>query len=321
MVHLTTRTPVMVIGAACGDVVMNMPRLPVSGGDEVATEIDRQIGGCAFNVARVLARLGMPLINGIPVGTGVWGEAVAQAMQAESLPIHLHNRDMDNGWCLALVEPHGERTFITVEGCEQFWDTDALEALLPQEPAWVYASGYEITSTHGKTLLSWLTNLPTRVRLFIDLGPRISEVSPQALATLLGRGALLTLNREEAAQLLKQSATVENISAFCQAHHVSLIVRQDKDGALVGTPDGQCQQVLPVPVTPCDTIGAGDAHGGATLAGLMSGLPLVEAVQLGNLVAAIVVSRPGPDGAPYLEELNGYTLPAIRSLSECLSTQ
>ncbi|MBO1109533.1 ribokinase [Plesiomonas shigelloides] len=312
MLNLTAQTPVMVIGAAFGDVMLSMQRLPRSGGDEVASETGRQIGGCAFNVARVLSRLGMPLINGIPVGTGIWGEAVARAMQAESLPVHLRNREHDNGWCLALVEPSGERTFVTVEGCEQFWDTDALEALLPQEPAWVYASGYEIASNHGKPLLSWLTNLPTRVKLFIDLGPRISELCPQVLATLLGRGTLLTLNREEAAQLLKQPATPQNIAAFCQAHHVPLIVRQDKDGALVGSPDGLCHQVMPVSITACDTIGAGDAHCGATLAGLMSGLPLVEAVQLGNLVAAIVVSRPGADGAPYLAELSDYALPAIQ---------
>ncbi|MGL5265769.1 MAG: ribokinase, partial [Plesiomonas shigelloides] len=76
MLNLTAQTPVMVIGAAFGDVMLSMQRLPRSGGDEVASETGRQIGGCAFNVARVLARLGMPLINGIPVGTGIWGEAV-----------------------------------------------------------------------------------------------------------------------------------------------------------------------------------------------------------------------------------------------------
>ena len=64
-------------------------------------------------------------------------------------------------------------------------------------------------------------------------------------------------------------------------------------------------------MTLCDTVGAGDAHGGGTLMGLASGLPLAEAVRLGNLVAAIVVSRPGADGAPTRAELVNYDLPVI----------
>ncbi|MGL6265703.1 PfkB family carbohydrate kinase [Aeromonas jandaei] len=194
--------PVMVIGAAFGDVMLEMNRLPVSGGDEVARESGRQIGGCAFNVARALARLGAPVINGITVGQGSWGTAVEAAMAAESLPVQLRDPAHDNGWCLALVEPDGERTFITVEGCEQYWDTAALSRLLPAGTGWVYASGYELTGTQGAPLLEWLLQLPERITPFIDPGPRIGALTADEIAALLARGALFSLNREEAAVLL-----------------------------------------------------------------------------------------------------------------------
>lgn len=311
MTPLLPTMPVMVIGAAFGDVMLEMNRLPASGGDEVARESGRQIGGCAFNVARALARLGATVINGITVGQGSWGTAVAAAMAAESLPVQLQDPDHDNGWCLALVEPDGERTFITVEGCEQYWDTHALNRLLPTAAAWLYASGYELTGTQGAPLLDWLLQLPEHITPFIDPGPRVSALTADEIAALLARGAIFSLNREEAAVLLGAPATAATVARFCLQQRASLIVREDKDGALVATPDGLCQRVDPVAITLCDTVGAGDAHGGGTLMGLASGLPLAEAVRLGNLVAAIVVSRPGADGAPTRSELLHYDLPMI----------
>ena len=311
MLTLTPNMPVMVIGAAFGDVILEMERLPTSGADEIAHESGRQIGGCAFNVARALSRLDTPVINGITVGQGTCGHAVEQAMVAESLPVQLRDPTHDNGWCLALVEPSGERTFVTVEGCEQYWNTAALSALLPAGPSWLYASGYELTGTQGDQLLAWLLNLPKHVTPFIDPGPRIEAMSASALAALLARGALFTLNREEANILLGSPASATTVAQFCQRHRASLIVREDKDGALVGTPDGQCLRVQPIAVTLCDTVGAGDAHCGGTLTGLACGMPLIEAVQLGNQVAAIVVSRPGAGGAPTAVELTHYPQPTV----------
>ena len=42
-----------------------------------------------------------------------------------------------NGWCLALVEPDGERTFISFDGIENQWQAQWLEPLTP-------TSGFEI---------------------------------------------------------------------------------------------------------------------------------------------------------------------------------
>ncbi|MDE9567098.1 ribokinase, partial [Xenorhabdus bovienii] len=55
-----------------------------------------------------------------------------------------------------------------------------------------------------------------------------------------------------------------------------------------------------------DGIGAGDAHCGGMLAGLSQGMSLRDAVDLGNRVAAIVVSLPGANGAPTKGNLNDF---------------
>ncbi|HEC1403038.1 TPA: ribokinase, partial [Enterobacter hormaechei] len=48
------------------------------------------------------------------------------------------------------------------------------------------------------------------------------------------------------------------------------------------------------------------SHCAGVLAGLACGQPLTDAVRTGNAVAAIVVSRPGSDGAPTRSELSEF---------------
>lgn len=80
--------PITVIGAAAGDIILSLPRLPRSGADQEAKEIDRQIGGSGFNVARALVRLQIPVINGIPVGNGCWGSRSPKRCKTLGLRSH-----------------------------------------------------------------------------------------------------------------------------------------------------------------------------------------------------------------------------------------
>lgn len=161
-------TPVLVIGGAVGDLVMTLPRLPIRGEDIEALPQARQIGGCAFNVARALTRLEAPVINGMPVGNGEWGAAIEAAMGELGLEVLLRHGQMDNGWCLALVEPDGERTFITVSGCESQWNKAQLATLPLTEHTLIYASGYELAGENGEALREWLTRMPFDQPRLID---------------------------------------------------------------------------------------------------------------------------------------------------------
>ena len=173
-----------VIGGAVGDLVMTLPRLPTSGEDIEAQPQARQIGGCAFNVARALVRPETPVINGMPVGNGEWGAAVEAAMGELDLEVLLRHGQMDNGWCPALVEPNGERTFITVSGCESQWNKAQLATLPLTEHTLIYASGYELAGESGEALREWLTRMPFDQPRLIDPGPRIAQLSEDFFAML-----------------------------------------------------------------------------------------------------------------------------------------
>ncbi|MGL4858257.1 MAG: PfkB family carbohydrate kinase [Enterobacteriaceae bacterium] len=149
--------PVLVLGGAVGDLLLRLPRLPERGEDIAAREGERQICGCAFNVARALMRLQVSVINGLPVGNGPWGQAVETAMEQWQMEILLRHPQRDNGWCLALIEPDGERTFITVTGCEAEWSAQGLAQLPLPARALIYANGYEVAEAGGGCLARVVT--------------------------------------------------------------------------------------------------------------------------------------------------------------------
>ncbi|MDF9333840.1 PfkB family carbohydrate kinase [Escherichia coli] len=116
----------------------------------------------------------------------------------------------------------------------------------------------------------------------------------------------MSLNRQEAeiaAERFALSAEITTLGKQWQEKFAApLIVRLDKEGRMVFQQrrfwlhSGISTQVV-------DTIGAGDSHAGGVLAGLASGLPLADAVLLGNAVASWVVGHRGGDCAPTREEL------------------
>ena len=306
----SARCPVIVIGAAVGDVILGLDRLPSSGAEVSARELDRQIGGCAFNVARALNRLGISPINAIPVGNGNWGEAVAAAMAREGLPVTLRHPDRDNGWCLAIVEQNKAHTFITIDGCEQDLN-DALLARIPTpDHAIVYVSGYELSGDRSAPLARWLLKLGADKRLFVDFGPRIGEIDPELMKKLLMRKPILSVNRDELRVLTRSAGTAkdrrEQAQAFASAHRTELICRFGNDGVTLYRADHPPVSEPVFEVEVADTIAAGDSHCAGVIAALAAGFALDRAMAFANMVAAIVVSRAGSNGAPTLEECRAF---------------
>lgn len=135
--ELTSRQPVMVVGAAVIDVIADAYALPWRGCDIELKQQSVNVGGCALNIAVALKRLGIEAGNALPLGQGVWAEIIRNRMAKEGLISLIDNAEGDNGWCLALVEPDGERTFMSFSGVENQWNRQWLARLTvaPWQPA------------------------------------------------------------------------------------------------------------------------------------------------------------------------------------------
>ncbi len=301
---LKNQRQLCLIGAAVVDIVTETPSLPKRGTDVELTEKGIHVGGCALNIAIALNKLGVESINALPIGQGKWADIITTAMADKGLTSSLIDPSGDNGWCLALVEPDGERTFLSVSGVENNWNQQALEKLDLQDDAIIYLSGYQLSSACGEQIVSWLETLPNGIELFIDFGPRIADVPAPLFERLIKLKPTVSLNRQEAEVL-----GMQDINKFVEQWHKTygcpLILRIDSDGALFATHDGY-GNVAPFKATVVDTIGAGDTHAGGVLAGLASGWELPDAILLGNAVASYVVSHVGGDCAPSVEEITSY---------------
>lgn len=302
---LTTRQPVTVIGAAVIDVIADAYALPWRGCDIELKQQGVNVGGCALNIAVALKRLGIDAGNALPLGQGVWAEIIRNRMAKEGLHSLIETTEGDNGWCLALVEPDGERTFMSFSGVENQWNADWLAQLTVPRNSLIYLSGYQLASPCGGLLVQWLESLD-QMMPFIDFGPRIGDIPDALMARILACRPLVSLNRQEAeiaAQRFGLSEDVEVLGAqWVTRFAAPLIVRHDKEGAWFFS--AQSSGCVPAfPTTVVDTIGAGDSHAGGMLAGLASGWSLADAVLLGNAVASWVVGHRGGDCAPFREEL------------------
>ncbi|WP_172378355.1 PfkB family carbohydrate kinase [Vibrio sp. Vb339] len=301
---LQNKRQLCLIGAAVVDIVTETPALPKRGTDVELTEKGIHVGGCALNIAIALKKLGVESINALPIGQGKWADIITAAMAEKGLTSSLQDPSGDNGWCLALVEPDGERTFLSVSGVENNWNQQALEQLKLQDDAIIYLSGYQLSSACGEQIVSWLESLPSGIELFIDFGPRIGDIPKPLFERLIKLKPTISLNRQEAEVL-----GMQEINAFVEQWHnqygCPLILRIDSDGALFATQNGY-GNVAPFKATVVDTIGAGDTHAGGVLAGLASGWELPDAILLGNAVASYVVSHVGGDCAPSVDEITHY---------------
>ncbi|KZB79295.1 PfkB family carbohydrate kinase [Amycolatopsis regifaucium] len=276
------------------DLVMRVPKLPVSGGDVMASTMDFLPGG-GFNVMAAAARAGADVLYAGMHGTGNFADLARAAMAAEGIVLaHGRSGEGDTGISVALVEDNGERTFITGTGAEGRMPRGLLDEIVPTGHDVVYLTGYSLLhETNAEALTHWLPRAGDATVLF-DPGPLAGDIPAPVLSAVLSHVDILSCNVREADILDVGSDRVETV-----------IVRDGPAGCRVVT----AERVVTVPgfaVDAVDTNGAGDAHCGVLAAELIAGTELVEATRRANAAAAIAVTRRGPATSPGRAELDAF---------------
>ena len=162
----------VLVGSVIVDIVLYVEALPERGGDVVASRSMTTAGG-GFNVLSAAARQGLPSAYGGLVGTGPFGAQVRDALVAESVELLLPQpaAGLDTGFCVALVEESGERTFATTVGAEAGLSDQLLASLPVRAGDAVYVSGYDLVYPHGPAIARWIAALPPETVVVLDPGP------------------------------------------------------------------------------------------------------------------------------------------------------
>ena len=296
------------LGNVVVDVVMTVPDLPVRGGDVLAGTTQTLAGG-GFNVIAAAARQGLPVVYGGRHGTGPFGDIVRAALAAESVTLLAPSTpQMDTGMVMVLVDPNGERTFVTGPGAETTLDTSDLDRLQITARDAVHLSGYSLL--HPRTLdafTAWLPTLPEATTVFFDPGPLVDQVPPDRLDRILARVDWFTANAREAALLTSRTdPAVAAAELLERTGRAGVIIRVGAAGCVLALPDRKQFLVNGFPVTAVDSNGAGDAHTGVFIAMTAAGQSPTQAARTANAAAAIAVTRPGPATSPTAAELTAF---------------
>jgi sugar/nucleoside kinase (ribokinase family) len=330
-------TRLLHLGNVVVDLVLNVPYLPERGADVLAAAARVSPGG-GFNVLAAAARQGLSAAYAGAHGRGPFADLARAALAAEGIQVLLPPAPgPDTGVVIAVVEPAGERTFLTAPGAEATLTAADLAAVRPAPGDVIYLSGYSfLHAANRAALLTWLDRLgdpgdpgdlgdpadlgdladlsgpgdpggsgdlgdPASMVVF-DPGPLADQIPAAALAAVLRRADWLTCNAREATILSGQPDPLAATKALA-ARQRGVIVRTGPAGCFLGHGGGEPVLVPGFAVPAIDTNGAGDTHAGVFIAALARGAAPAEAARRANAAAALSVSRAGPATAPTASEL------------------
>ena len=296
---------ILVVGSTTVDIVLEVDRLPAREEDVLIRNRTMALGGCAFNAASALRALGEPHELFCPVGSGPFGAFVRERFAELGVATRIPPVGEENGCCYCLVEPCGERTFIALHGAEYSFEAAWFDALDLREYDMVYVCGFEIEHRTGAVVVDFLERCAEAARVFFAPGTRVAALPVPLVERILDLHPLLHVNSAEALaaaeRYLGAGPADERAAArlLCARTSAPVITTLGAAGCWYET--GVERGLVPgVSARVVDTIGAGDAHAGATMGCLHRGLSLPEALARANRVAAAVVGVKGatlPEGA------------------------
>ena len=262
-----------------------------------------QTGGSTWNVARVVARLGIPSAFAGAVSRDVFGLELAAANAAAGLhPAFL--QQVDRPPLLAVVhERHPPRYFfIGTDSADLHFDPDRLPAGWREHAAWVHFGGISLARAPlADTLVALARDLKRRgTKISYDPNFRalMDERYDDTLRTMVGLADVVKVSDEDLRGLFRHDDTDAAFAALRAMNPAATyLFTRGGDGARLVRPDGAWHAAAPR-VDVVDTVGAGDASIGALLYSLMTwperagGSHLRVAVAAGTAACRVAGAQP-----------------------------
>lgn len=291
-IKLFSNKKILVLGSAVIDVIINIDRLPKPGEDIPGSQYGQTVGGCAYNVSKILDYLQIGHDLCVPVGKGMYADTIQRELESRGHKVLIADNREDNGYSLSMVEKTGERTFITIDGIETKWLPDWFSHINVAQYDYIYASGYgfQNANSSGDVIMGFLQGKRPDCQLILDPGPRL--IGSRFKDKIMKMNTILELNEQEAKAITDEADISQAIKKLYRLTEKPVIVTLGRKGTLYYTAE-QSELVPSQPVHAIDTIGAGDSHTAAFLAGLAAGYDLREACVLANYIAAKVVQHAG----------------------------
>jgi ribokinase len=288
---------IVIFGSINMDLVVQSPRLPRPGETLTGNAFRTVPGGKGANQAVACARLGVPTTLIGCVGDDAFGPGLLESLRGYGVDTsHIATIPGESsGIAVITVDDRAENTIIVVQGANGLLGPDNLSRLqhaLPtanclllqlEVPLASVIAAAKIAHDMGKTVI--LDPAPAQP-LPAELYPLVDILTPnQTEAEALVGYPIVSMDDARRAAIVLLERGVRGV-----------VIKMGVHGAY--WTDGAHAFTAPAfPVSPVDTVAAGDAFNGALAAALDQQLPTTTALQWACAAGALCVTRPGAQSA------------------------
>jgi ribokinase len=285
------------LGSINADLFYQVPHLLAPGETLASTQHSRGLGGKGANMSVAIARAAARAVHIGAVGAdGRW--AVERLLEYGVDTRNIVELDVPTGHAVIMVDDQGENAILLFPGANRaLTETHIASALMAATEADTFVFQNETSAQIESATLASAKGM----RVVYAAAP----FDAQAVEAVLPMLDILVMNAVEAQQLT--DALGMTLAALPVR---DVIVTLGGEGCRWINTDAGTDQMFPaIPVTPVDTTGAGDTFTGFLVAGLDRGLPMEQAISLGQQAGAIMVTRHGTaDLIPDLKDIEDARL-------------
>ena len=299
---------IVVFGSFNIDFVMRLERMPAPGETILGADYILVPGGKGANQACAAARATATADDGGTrvamigkVGQDDWGGFATTYLQEAGVNLDGVARCETPTGCAAIfVDGRGENTIAVASGANLDATADQVPDALLGPDCWLILQ-MEVEPEENWRLISRARRRGAKVLL------NVAPAAPVPAAAL-DQVDILVVNEIEAAMVAREAGIAEDdptalARRLSAAHGFTCITTLGAAGAIAVAPDA-AWRIDPLPVSPVDTTGAGDAFIGILAAALERGVPLPDALRRGSVGAGLCCTEWGTQTSfPWAERI------------------
>lgn len=286
---------VLVVGDIMTD-IMVIPDGPIFPGSDRRAQIRNKPGGSGANQAVWLGSSGVDVVfaGRVAATDRAWHEDYFRAHGVT--PVLAGDAELPTGVVVALLDPSGERSFLTERGANVHLCRADLPDSLLDGVGLVMISGYSFFWAGPRSAVRDLLKeaRARRIPIAIDPGSTgfLAEVGVEPFLGWVGPADWLFANEDEA-EMLAGEVGFEEQMRILGRQFTHVVVKRGRFGAALGGAAGvETTRVAPI-VKAVDSTGAGDAFAAGFLSGLMRDMALDACLEAGVAKGAEAVQTLG----------------------------